>query len=304
MAEPVEPSGARPGPLQLGAEVVDQAPGVARERFRRADRLGEAALDDRPLRLEDGRDRFEHPAEGLVEPSPDLRSEPQDQGRPGLALQVENGLEPQATEALRQIGREPEGRDREVRERPADLALRDPGRGGGESLLETGQEARLVARLQIEQTVRIQARLAQRRSEEVGPGDAPKHWARKPRGDPGGEEGRRRPVDGAVAAPGDLVQGAARQAAFGQGRIEAGDAERQDAGRPAALRLEMPDAGAQGGELGGGPRDHGGLLPRANVHLLFWFPFRGGVNWRRDVSARIAVNPSARSGVLTFEESR
>ncbi len=50
--------------------------------------------------------------------------------------------------------------------------------------------------------------------EEILPRDTPQNLAARARGNSRGEECRRRTVDRAVAATGDLVQGAERQSAL------------------------------------------------------------------------------------------
>ena len=72
------------------------------EGFSRPDGLGEAALGARLLRFDHRDDRLEDPAQGLVEPPPDLGSEPEGQGAPGLPLQVQNGLEAHAAQPINQ----------------------------------------------------------------------------------------------------------------------------------------------------------------------------------------------------------
>ncbi len=129
-----------------------------------------------------------------------------------------------------------------------------------QSLLEAGQQALLIPRLQIDQPVRFKADLLERRGEQVGLGDAPQDRAGQSGRDAGGEQRRRRAVDRAVPAARHFVKGAERQPAQGQGGVHGRHAEGKDAGRAAAVRLEMLDPGAQGGELGGGPGGYGGLL--------------------------------------------
>ncbi len=149
-----------------------------------------------------------------------------------------------------------------------------------QALLETGHEAGLVARLDIDHPVWPEPRLAERRREQVRAGHAPEHLTGSARGDPGGEERRRGAVNRAVSAARDLVQGAKRQTAAGENRVERRYAERQSlAGRPPVL-FERANARPEGFELGGRPGMHIGLpwFYVINVPETFWFSFRGGVN--------------------------
>src|SRR3546814_10576380 len=85
-----------------------------------------------------------------------------------------------------------------------------------QTFLDTGQDGRVVPRLDIDHTVWRKAGLGQRRSKEVGTCEAPQHLALGARGNPGGEERGGRAVDRAVTAARDLVQRAERQAFAGE----------------------------------------------------------------------------------------
>ena len=119
-----------------------------------------------------------------------------------------------------------------------------------QSLLETGQQARLVCGLETDQPSGVETRLSKGRGEEVGPGDAPQDRTWQAGGNPRSEKGRCRAVDRPVSAAGHLMQRPQDQSALGQGGVERGDSERQDAGRPAIPGFKMLDPGAQFGELG------------------------------------------------------
>lgn len=93
MAEEIEASRAEAAVLERKAEVGDEQTHVPGDGLGGADRLGEVApgLDQ----FGDGnrRDRLAHPAERLIEPPTDLRSEPQRQRRAWLRLELADRLE-------------------------------------------------------------------------------------------------------------------------------------------------------------------------------------------------------------------
>ena len=129
--------------------------------------------------------------------------------------------------------------------------------------------------------------MAERRREEVRAHDAPKHLTLGSGSDAGGEQGRgrpvdravaaaapstapwpppprrprrgrRRPVDRAVAAAGDLVQRTEREAAARESRVHVGKSEGQYRCGAPMPTFNTADLGAQGLDGGRGP--HGGLL--------------------------------------------
>ena len=100
---------------ELGGELAD----VARDRFRRADRLGEGAAHlDQSLRT-DRLDRFGGMAGRLVKSTAELRTEAEREGRARLRQQVADVLEAELPEAANHIGREAQGGDR----KGSDIAL-------------------------------------------------------------------------------------------------------------------------------------------------------------------------------------
>lgn len=73
-----------------------------------------------------------------------------------------------------------------------------------------------------------QSGLIESRREDVLPGDDPQHFALGPGGNPCGEQGRRRRVEGVIPAPGHFVERPEGQAATRQSRIDHLHPERQD----------------------------------------------------------------------------
>jgi hypothetical protein len=74
------------------------------------------------------------------------------------------------------------------------------------ALFKAGEHRLLVAAVEIDDAISLQAGLRQRRREKVRPRDALKHLAARAGGDPGSEERRRGTVDGAVSAAGNLMR--------------------------------------------------------------------------------------------------
>ena len=138
---------------------------------------------------------------------------------------------------------------------PGDLADDRAGPAMAQPLLETGQNALVVARLDIDHPVGQQPGLGEGRGEQVRPGDAPEHLAAGARGDAGGEQCRRRAIERAIAAAGDLVQRAAREPSARQPAVQRGDAEGQHRLDAPTLALDGIDLGAQGRDGGFGPHD-------------------------------------------------
>ncbi len=124
-----------------------------------------------------------------------------------------------------------------------------------QSFFETGQQAFLVAGIDIDDAIAAQARLGQAGRKQVGMGGAPQDLAAAARGDAGNEQGRCRAIDGPAAAAGDLMQGAACQPPTRQPFIDRFDAERQHPGRPAAA-VQPVDVRAQLHKRDGGRLRH------------------------------------------------
>jgi hypothetical protein len=114
-----------------------------------------------------------------------------------------------------------------------------------QTFLETGQHRLLVARLDINDTIRGQADLRQRGREQIGLGHAPQHLAGGPCGDTGCEQCCCRTVDRTFPAARNLVQAPQRQSALRQMLIDGADTEGQDGVLPHSGRLQPLDAGAE-----------------------------------------------------------
>ena len=140
-----------------------------------------------------------------------------------------------------------------------------------QALLAAGEHRLLVAGLDMDHPIGIEPGLAQGRREQVGPGHAPQHRAAGAGDDPGREQRRGGTVDRAVGATRHLVQGAERQPAVGQARVDGRHPERQHASAHPAARLDPGDARAQLFERGARPHGSSGAswLMVAYVLLLF-----------------------------------
>lgn len=135
-------------------------------------------------------------------------------------------------------------------------------------LLETGEQAFLVAGLHIENAPGIQPGLLQGGGEKIRAGHAPQDLTRQTRGDPGHEQGRQRPVHGSVTPAGHFMQGSESQSALRQDRIQRTDTKRQDAAvRPAGL-FQPLDPRTEIGEVGRRSAVHGDLLSEASMFLI------------------------------------
>lgn len=122
--------------------------------------------------------------------------------------------------------------------------------------LETGEYGLLVPCLGIDDPIRRQSCLRQRRGKKILPRDTPQDGAATPCRDPGREQSCRSRMNGPIAAARDLVQRSRRQAATGQTTVDLRHAEWQDAGGTLFSGLDQPDFGAQG--FDGGQRLHAG----------------------------------------------
>ncbi len=93
--------------------------------------------------------------------------------------------------------------------------------------LETGEDSRLVASLDIDHPAGWQTGLGERGREEVLARDTPQDPAARPGGDAGGPQGGRSAVDRTVGAAGDFMQRAERQPSSRQYPVNLGDAKWQ-----------------------------------------------------------------------------
>lgn len=82
-----------------------------------------------------------------------------------------------------------------------------------QAFFDAGEHGLVVARFDIDDAVRREARLGQRRSEQVRPGDDPEHLASRPGGDSTGKERCSGSIDRAVTPAGDFVERAESQTA-------------------------------------------------------------------------------------------
>ncbi len=160
-----------------------------------------------------------------------------------------------------------------------------PARPPAQTFLHAGQHLPVRAGVNAEHPIGVEARLGQGRGEQVRT-DAPEDLPVGAREDSGREQGRRRPVQGAIAAPGDFMEGAQSQA-----RLEAG--RRFPAPRMAKIRAKPALRPRSGGFFHAGrPSGRGRSTWRdSTTGLAFCSPFvlsRPGVNW--SVAAR-AGNP-------------
>ena len=111
-----------------------------------------------------------------------------------------------------------------------------------QSLLEAGEHRWLVTRFQVEDAIGQETGLRDGGREEILPRDAPQDLTPRARGNSRGEQCRRRTVDRAIAATGDLVQGAERQPALRQMLIDGLNAERQHGPRTRGSPFETLNA--------------------------------------------------------------
>lgn len=109
------------------------------------------------------------------------------------------------------------------------------------AFLHARHDGLVVAGLDIDNAIGAKACLGKRRSEQVRLGDAPQRLAARASRDSGREKSRRRPVDRAIAAAGDFMQRAARQAAAGESRIDLGNPERKHRFRAPGSPFEACD---------------------------------------------------------------
>ena len=101
--------------------------------------------------------------------------------------------------------------------------------------LETGQHRFLITGVDVDDPVRAEADLRERRREQILPSDAPQDLAFGARRDAGGEQRGRSTIDGGVATSRHFVQRPKCQPAAGQAAVDGLDAERQYNGPGAQL---------------------------------------------------------------------
>jgi hypothetical protein len=94
----IQPARAQPPLLERGAEQDHQLAQIAVDGLRRGDRFGEDAPDFDDVRRPDRLDRFGSPAERLIEPPADERTEPQRQRRSRGRLQIADTVESELAE--------------------------------------------------------------------------------------------------------------------------------------------------------------------------------------------------------------
>jgi len=95
-------------------------------------------------------------------------------------------------------------------------------------LFKADKDGLFVATIKVDDAVRLQSGLRERRREQIRPRDAPEHLTPRTCGNAGGEQPCRRPVHGAIAASGDFMQCTERQPAARQPPIDLADAKRQN----------------------------------------------------------------------------
>jgi hypothetical protein len=95
------------------------------------------------------------------------------------------------------------------------------------AFLETCEHRFFVAGVDVDDPVRGETDLGERRREQILPSDAPEDLAFRARRDAGGEQGGRCAVDGGVATSRHFVQSPTRQAAARKAAVDCLDAERQ-----------------------------------------------------------------------------
>lgn len=105
--------------------------------------------------------------------------------------------------------------------------------------LETGEQRRLIAGLDMDYPIGRQPRLRDRRGKEIGTCHDPEHLTFGPGGDPGREHCRRRAIHGPIAAAGDLMQASQPQSASRKPLVDLGKVERQDLAHARSTALKV-----------------------------------------------------------------
>lgn len=124
-----------------------------------------------------------------------------------------------------------------------------------QAFLETGEHRLVVAALKIDDAIGFQARLGERRREQIRPRDAPQDLALGAGDDARCEQGRRGAIDRAVSAACYFVQSAEWETAARESRVQLGNAEWQNRCGAPVSTFDLVDLGAQ--SLKGGRGPHG-----------------------------------------------
>src|SRR5271154_3217584 len=95
-----------------------------------------------------------------------------------------------------------------------------------QALFKAGEDGLLVAAFEIDDAVRVQSGLRERRREQVQSRETPEHLAARAGGDSRRKKRGGRAVDRAKPAASDLMQRAKRQRPAGKPRVQPGDSER------------------------------------------------------------------------------
>jgi hypothetical protein len=111
-----------------------------------------------------------------------------------------------------------------------------------QTLLKAGEHRLVVAGFEIDDAIGFQARLGERRREQVGPRDAPQDFAARPGRNAGRKQRSGRAVDRAIAAASDLMQSTKRESTPRQMSVDFLDAERQHSPPARARALDAPNA--------------------------------------------------------------
>ncbi len=107
--------------------------------------------------------------------------------------------------------------------------------------LETGEHGLVVTGLDIDDPIRRQPGLRDRRRKQILADDTPQDLPLGARHDAGGEQSRGGPVDSAVTPTSHLMQRPHGEPAAGQPTIDLSHAERQCSGRATASGLKAAD---------------------------------------------------------------
>lgn len=122
--------------------------------------------------------------------------------------------------------------------------------------LHAGQHGLVIASFEIDYAIGRETSLSDRRREEIWTSDAPEDLALGSSRDARAEQSCRRPIDRAIPAPCDLMQGAKRQPATGESRVDVGNPKRENRFGAPASAFDLFDLRAQ--------RFYGGFGPHAS----------------------------------------